>query len=590
MPKIIESKLVITAEDKATEKIQKITEELGVLAHKIAGIKDIDLKGLAEIGRIGKARRGVIDAEWEEIDAERRRRRRREERGEDRDRKGVGIIPGVGLALQALRTAGTFARGAIGGIGMETVAQLMQTAGAGAASAFGGFGAVVGLPLLAGGLLLGLGKLITAPAKGWYLGTYGVGRRLGRPWMDSMMRGLAQQGISPMEFAQYMSQLENYGAQYAAPFLGRMKGFGLTPELAIPVLGAMTTAGLAGRRAPAEYDVLAKMLIQASRDVHSMPRFLEKLVQLTTQSSELLGTIAETRPERLIAIGRWFEGSRYAAVREQWPRLFGGVMGWVAQPGQPAKEMLLWGMLGPHQRALMNSLGAGPEAELIRKTRNPYVLMRMLRETPQASVMFLQQLAQMPGEMGAMALAMLPGMNIPMKAAMQLIEHIRTTPTPDMNWLQAELKKYEVKDPAAEVAKLVSTIESYKIDVGLNTITDILKTEETLISEISKVFKGDLFTGAVKLLSSGMTALVDLASGKETEFFRKLEDIIARGVRAALGFGGKKEVSEEVKAAAAEENRRIRERMRKFGADPHWHPMHYIGEAGMRYWIPERLR
>ena len=544
MPKIIESKLVLKAEDRASDKLRKVTEELGKVAEALSKIRDGEapefvggrgraiLPGGARVSRGSERSQHAPPSDvrtWGRVTPQGRVAPQWMARGPTGAALGyAGVLPRVG---------GQMIQATAGGAGLAGIGGLMQQIGGPLMGAFAGFGAIAGLPMLAAGVTLGLAHMLVQPGIGYYQQTYGPGKRLGRGFVDRMRSVATGYGIAPTEFAQYLPQLERFGAQAGVPALGMMRGAGITPELAMPLLGATTRAGGAGRRSEAEYTNLAKLWTQATRDIHSIPEFLDQLVGMTEAMTDILTDMHESGTREVTSIARWMQQAPTAALRgARGAKTFGQVMNWIAAPGEPGKEMYLWGALAPHQRSVMESLRtAGPEGKRfagLMEGADPYLRMRMLRERPEAFMPVIRAMAREPGGMGEY---MLMSMGLKAGVSRELMEHVRMNPTPDTKWMEKKIKEGAPKDPAEEITKLLAKMEEIRItltDVGV--IHKVLKSEEGLLTSLKTVIDTKAFTNALAASTTMAHWLELLATGKTSEFFKEFKNAVRDGMREAF--------------------------------------------------------
>lgn len=416
--KTIESKLVIKSDiDQASKGVKQLTGDIRALAVQFAQLRDIEMPDLMGGGRgargggrrasaAGAPRSPNAPATSGQIGIDAIR-----ERGGFYGRqpffgwRGAGPPAfGLGFAARAPLMAQQVAAGGMGGGGLPAIGGMMQQIGGGVTGAFGGFGAVVGLPLLISGAMMGLAHMATGPYRKWMGGTAGLGARLGRPMVEGARRSAMLAGIGPDQVAPILGQLEAVGAQGAFGTMMRMRPGGLEPGMLAPVFAAMTRAGGAGMRTPAEYERLGKMIQQATKDLHSVPMFLEKLVDMTAAVEQNTADMGAQGSRELIAIAKWMEAAPTAALRGgRGARVFGAFANWVATPGEPGKEMLIWSTLAnnPAFRAQVAARTAGTPGGVVPAT-GPLSYFQFLRArgTVEAWKPMLGMLAGLPEEMG----------------------------------------------------------------------------------------------------------------------------------------------------------------------------------------------
>src|SRR4030043_389139 len=301
MPKVTESILRFRGDDQLTPKMEKLYESIEKIG-SAAERSSEKLSGMMETSATG-ARGG-----------------KRISQGSPRsphapDRTGIDTVTGRGgvfgnkpffgwrgtggaaTALGAAGRAPSMAAGVVGGAtsggGISSLASMMGQAGGGMMGAFGGFGAVLGLPMLLAGAGLGLSHMVSKPAETYWRSSGLLAQRLGRGYVDSMRDFGHKQGIDAAESIHWMGQLERSGAQAAFKPMSGLRGMGVGPEAAFPLFEAMTRAGgVRGRKEP-EYQKLANMFKEMSKDMHSVPEYLEQLVGMTNIMGERLGDLGE---------------------------------------------------------------------------------------------------------------------------------------------------------------------------------------------------------------------------------------------------------------------------------------------------------
>jgi hypothetical protein len=562
-PKVVESKLIFKGEDQVSAKMEKISaaiEKMGSVAEEASD--NLERMMTATTGaaptRGARGRTGVSAQRSPYAPAT------SGQVGFDaiKERGGTGYggkpyfgwrgtgpaAAGLGAVARAPGMMAGVVGGAAGGAGLSSISGMMQGMGAGVMGAFGGFGAIAGLPLLALGATLGIAHMVTRPGLEYYTGTAGVGARLGRPFVERMRAAGVRGGITPMEMAQILPGLERTGAQKAFPAMSLMKLAGLEPGMLSPLFGALTTAGGAGARGPAEYAGLGKMIQQAVKDTHSIPQLLEKLVSMTELVEQHTADMGEQGAREVMAIGKWMEAAPTAALRGvRGARVFGALTSWAATPGEPGKEMLIWSTLSRDEsfrRSLLMSTYGTLGGTI--GTQGPLTYMQYMRARGRPET-FRAMLASFAG-MGDLGELLMHKAGIEPETAAQLRGYYEKG---GLASFDEQLKKAEKEgklgpkggalDPGQELSKMRASIESQKVDLAsLKTIAATMDLELNILRGVKGLLDKVHFEDIVTTFDSAVQKFNDIVSGKEN-----MIDLIGKGVAAGLslffGFGGKRD-------------------------------------------------
>ena len=561
MPKVVESKLVVKGDDQASAKLDKITasiERIGIAANQASQRLNAMMQGLggggvgvAETpGGYGRGRRGGTSASRSPnapgIDTVRARGGTGYGGKPWFGWRGTGLTAmGLGIAARTPSMAAHGIAGAASGGGLEAISGMMGQLGGGITGAFGGFGAIVGLPLLMGAAMFGIGRSLAEPGIQYGKASYGSAARLSRSFVEAQRRIGVKHGISPMEMAQYLPQLEKMGAERGFGAMAGLREYGITPETSIPLLGAITKAGGAGRRGEQDYESIKRALLGMSKDTQHLLPLMDALLTATESMSESLGDIGQGGTLMTMNLLKWMQGSPSMALQGvKAGQLVGNMAQAIATPGAPGKEMFLWGTLAriPGVKAafrnaapyLSNLMPEGPMTQF---------QMRMLRETPEIALPAV--LNKVMGQKGVTPYMLMEMFGMRAKTAGALMEQWRTTGgfnPEDLKAASAEMKPPEAS--LQDIAKHTAHLEDIKTGLlGPEGILKVLEAEKTILEAASNIVKGKAFQAGIDALPKLAKSLESLSKGEFGEFFRLMGEAVETGVRAALGFSAKRNLN-----------------------------------------------
>lgn len=552
-PKIIETKLVISGEDKASASLQKITDNLGKVAEKLSALGQVEFPSFEGHG-VGRAVRGAgrtavaaqrsphAPATAGQIGLDSVKSRGGTGYG-GRPYFGFrGAGPGafaLGVAGRAPSMMGSLISGAAGGSGLAAVGGMMQQAGGGIMGAFGGLGAVAGIGMLGLGVTMGLLHTTSRTAMEYRKATAMIGTRLGTPYLDRM-RGIGVgAGIDPMEMLQHVAQLERTGAQRAFPAIADLKRFGISPEMSLPFFGALGRAG--GPKTEAGALGIAKILGFQAKDIHSLPLYLDQLVSMTGTMEQHMSDLTDQGTDQLLAIGKWMQASPSAALKgERGGRTFAKLMNWVAEPGEPGKEMLLWGMLAnnPEFRAKM-ALSSGKGGIGLPAGQQPsHFQMLKMRGTPAAWAATIKDMSQWDPELAG--LFMTYGMGFKAQEAETLLGQARKM---DIEPFEKEVAAAREKgmipgpaeDPGVAIVKSITEMQNALVEAfspkALQTIVD---TEKTIVLTLAKIFDEDTIEGIANSVKQTIKLIESIMAGDYEGIKKAISEGIKEGFKLLL--------------------------------------------------------
>jgi len=522
MPKVLESKFVIKGDvADASSKMKQFREDITAAAEALVKLRDIGLPEGAPTRGVG--RRAIAASAPRSPYAPARDR--------IMERGGFyGKLPffgwrGYGAGAAALGAAGrtpemaaSIARAGLGGAGVEALGGVLQQTGGGIMGAFGGMGAALGVPLLLGGIGLGLGYMMTQPLQRWGRASGMMATRMGRPWVEEMRGEAARAGVESLEALHWMGQLERSGAQAAfRPMVGLRRQIGAPPEMMFPFFEAMTKAGGVRARTEPEYEKLRNTFKEMAKDIHSLPEYLDQLVTLTDAMREQVGDLGEQGARAVMDMAKWAGKSPYAAVRDV--RTLGAVYNWLATPGPPGKQMYLWSLAAasPELKAMLyksvkeGGFGAAPGTPVTPAA------MRWLTTRPQMTSVFLRNLIGMNREAALQTLyqSMSPG------KAVEFLDYIKATGLKTPRDLETAKKRYEKEakgeeDWGVKLDTIATRIEEHKLGLlDPKTVQHYMETEEKVLDALKKTMDKLDFEKMINTMLGAMGLLTDVLSGKK---------------------------------------------------------------------------
>jgi hypothetical protein len=540
--KIIETKLVFKGDvDQATKNIIKLEQEMDRLVVKMKTVTDTPL--IVTAGESGVSGRGGSRA----IRGSPRSEHAPAEGSHMRGGTSYGgktffgwrmpgfLGYGLGAAGRAPGMAASVAGSAMGGGGTQQLGGFMQQIGGSMMGAFGGLGAIAGIPLLAAGAAVGLSHILTQPAINYYKSTTGLAGRMGRPAVQRMMGLGVESGISPMDFGQYLSQLEMTGAQAAFPAIAALKktSLGFDPGMTTPFFGAIGRAG--GGRTETEFDRMSKILAFMAKDIHSMPEFLGKMTTMTSLSEEHLAELGQQGSTDLLQIGKFLEGGGAWGRGQRGAQLYGKVSNWIASPGEPAKDMFLWSILNNDKtfRSKIQDI-ASPDESL------GYIGFQRARGRPGAWFSVLGALSKM-GPRGELAAE---GMGVNPDTMHKLLSYYRNPEmTPAM--IQDKISEYQSagklptgpEEVGASIVKMAASMDKIKIELGEGLIKSTMETELELLEITRTLVKGIDLPKIMTALKDSVTQISETLGGK-TDWSTLITNAVAAGMGLAISERG----------------------------------------------------
>jgi len=453
-----------------------------------------------------------------------------------------GGAAALGFAGRAPSMAARMVGGTVGGGGLAEIGGIMAQAGGGLMGAFGGFGAVLGLPLLAAGATFGLARMMAEPGIQYNKATYGLAARMGRPFVEQQRKIGVRQGISPMDMAQYLGQLSQVGAQKGFGALAELRGqYGIMPEQSLPFLMAATRAGGAGGRTEQDYNVLKRALLGMAKDVHSLPEIMEAATTAIEGARESLGELSVQGTREIMGLTKWMQESPSAALRGgPGGRLLAGMIASVATPGAPGKEMFLWsavsrdpGIRESFRKGFPHLAGMMPETGPL-----SYFQTRMLRETPGGLSAALRSVMKQGNATPLMLMGLFEGMKATTAGGIiQRYTEAGGVPEDLVKLVEGEMAP-PLEAIKGDVAKQVARLDDIKRGIlGPDGIYKVLEAEEKVMSAVADMVKGKAFTAAIDSLPKIAEAVANLSRGEFGQFFDKMTEAVADGMRQALGLG-----------------------------------------------------
>lgn len=536
MPKTIESKLVMKSEidDRG---VKRMREEIKGLTADIAHLRELEMPSFVGGGGGGRGG-GVSRHQQQQNQLQQQNAFRSHEMSKSRSGGGFGGVAG-GAVAGGIGGAQRLASAGLQGGGLPAIGGMMQSLGGSISGAFGGAGILLGGPMMIGGAVLGMGHLLTQPKKAYYEGTVGLAHRLGRGRVEAAREAAMAAGIKPDQIAGILGGLETTGAQGAFGTMMKMKESGMEPGMLSPVFGALTRAGGAGARGPGQYDRLGKMLMEATKDIHSIPMFLDQLVGMTQMVEQNTADIGEQGSKELMGVAKWMDASGVAALKGgRGAQNFGKLANWIATPGEAGKEMLVWSTLSadPTFRAKLAAKTAGTPGGGIPTGGNlSYFQMMRARGTAEAFMPMLNMFAGLPGDLGGLMLTE-SGMNA--ETAAQMIGYKRQGKSEAfiMDKLGEAEKggklgpKGGIKDPAQTLMEIDARIANMLItQVRDDTVTRVALAEESLVKALTEGSKLVDFGRIATEMGEFFTKVSEWAGGKED-----IITVIAAGVRMGM--------------------------------------------------------
>lgn len=433
--------------------------------------------------------------------------------------------------------ASDLAHGAVGGVG--GIGNIMSSTGGGMMAAAGGFGAIVGLPLLLAGTILGLGNLVTGPARDYYtsIGKMGLGAKVG-PGRATAMRHLGKSfGMSASETAQLQLQMWQMGAESGTGQLLE-RGWGpFRPNELMPLQQAMISAGGAyGGKSESDFKMMWKDIAGLFADKSKLPRFgvmLEKLTGFTQLQTQHLADLNQTDKQTMNKLIQWSEAAPTAALRnpQRFMEFMSTVQGYTSTIGPPSKEVMLYNMLA--RNPAFREAIAGEKGMNIPAGGNlSWVDWMRMRHSPTASMHLLQGLAGM-GDFGkAVAIS---SMNINPNVASEALDFINkegfskfqaeTQPGGKFDLLKSGLNQ---KDVGQSILDLATKIDEAKIEMGEKLAPSIMKLDASLLLTAKQLVDNPLMEKTVGAMQSGIDSLNKLLGGE-----MKLGDLIQQSIISA---------------------------------------------------------
>ncbi len=544
MPKVIESKIVITEElrGNVTNKLKEQERLLNSINSKSAAAG-----GGAAAGGAGGGRRTRADFEtgWAAQEArmqEKQRladekwartqkrdftgtpppvtggggdggggdgRDRRRDRGFGRYARGLGNFMGAGGAVL----------GATGGALVPAVGGALAHIGGAMTGIAGGLGGIAGLPLMGAGALMQMSYMAAQPALSHYSALAPAYRILGEVKAQQAKK-TALGTWSPDEAIRISRQLNRVGAYEAFGTMTKMRFGGFEQEMMQPFFETAMKTGAAGKGTPGEFDRLARIVVSAfdkNKNIVSMEQSIETMTGLMGQSSNYLADISDDQAKELAKITHWGEASGTSLLRGQrMVETMGKITNWVAKPGEPGSEMFMWHALGAQG---MN-----------------YLDFRKMRENPKAIMPVLGELAGL-GDMGTLMLSKATGMSV--TQAEKVLEAKRAglgdqeveRRLKDADKTSIEFKAQETQ--ANLYTQMKSLTDSAKLIASEKFMEPVMKLELSLTTLASKALP--VLEGSINVLSNQMDKLVKAIEKNQGE--------PAEGHDVGTGFSGGSKIS-----------------------------------------------